>query len=120
MSVIRYLVRAVVMFAVGMVSFFALLIAVAGIICLLVIGAACALFTLWAAMHLFFYLALHDRAEGRNAFQAILVAAGCFAIITLASSVVTDLFVWARRPKLSLAFNAPAPAHDPALRAQDR
>jgi hypothetical protein len=115
---IRYLIRAVAMFAVGVVSFFALLIAIAGIICLLAIGFACALFTLWAAVHLFFYLTLHDRAEGGNALQAILIAAGCFAAIVLASSTVTDLFVWARRPKLSLAFNAQA--RDPALGAQDR
>ncbi len=101
MMAIRYLARAVVMFAAGVASFFALLVAVGLILCLMTVGAVCAVFTLWAALHLFFYLALHDRVEGRNAMQAILIAAGCFAAISLTSSLVTDFWLWARRPRLS-------------------
>jgi hypothetical protein len=111
MSIIRYLVRAVVMFGVGVASFFALLIAIAGIICLLAVGATCALFTMWAVVHLFFYLVLHDHAEGRNALQAILVAAGCFATIALTAGVVTDLLVWARQPRLSLTADVRGVGH---------
>lgn len=105
--IIRYLCRVVALFVFGFMSFFGLLIAIAAIMCLLAVGFTCALFTVWAMIHFGFYLAFHDHTEGRNALQAILVAAGCFAGIALTSGIVTDLFMWSRRPKsgLSLTFD---------------
>lgn len=100
MKVIGFLIRPFVVFVFGAASFFMLLIAIAGIGCLLSVGLACALFTAWSLVHLAAYLMLHDRAAGHAAMQAILMAAACFGFIVLTFRSAADLFSFARRKSL--------------------
>ena len=102
MKVTGYLIRPFVVFMFGAASFFMLLLAIAGIGCLLSLALACALFTAWSVIHLGFYLTLHDRAAGHAALQAIMIAAACFGFIVLTFRSVADLFAFARQSKPTL------------------
>jgi hypothetical protein len=103
----RFILRSVVVFLAGAVSFFVLLVAIAAVLCLLAVGAVCALYTVWAVFWLMVCLAQHDRSAGQHALHSILIAAGCFGFIVLTSSTVTDLFLWSRRSRLQLYLEQP-------------
>ncbi len=96
MRVVRYLLISAARFAAGVIGFFVLLLAIAAAGCLLAVGLTCAMFTLWAVIHLTIYLTMHDRQAGHHALQAILWAAGCFAVLVVLFSIVGDLFRAAR------------------------